>query len=163
MKIIFLDIDGVLNNKDTYTTSRERKISAAQELEGLSFEDIIERFMIEPHLVEHLNKIVEQTRAKIVVSSTWRKGRSIEQLQSALEYHGFKGEVISKTPTLETYRGTEIQKWLDENAELNVINFIIIDDDSDMLHLSDKLVQCRFVDGLTHREVESSIEALNND
>jgi len=52
MKIIFLDIDGVLN-----------VIPQGRDKYGMIFH---------PEFVENLKYIIEQTNAKIVISSSWR-------------------------------------------------------------------------------------------
>jgi Swiss Army Knife RNA repair-like protein len=52
MKAIFLDIDGVLNCKKT---PNPRKLP-----------------YIDPHLLKHLETVLERTGARVVLSSTWR-------------------------------------------------------------------------------------------
>lgn len=163
MKVIFLDIDGVLNNGNTFSSQREALIEEAIDKDGLSFSDAMAKYMIEKHLVDNLNSIVNETGAKIVISSTWRKGSSIDRLQYIFNLHGFVGEIIDKTPVLDTFRGTEIQKWLDENKQLGVEKFIILDDDDDMGYLDYCLVQTCFVDGLIQSDVEKAIGLLNGD
>jgi len=79
-KIIFLDIDGVLNCE----------IDDIQN----EFEDISKR------CVKMLNTIIKETDAKVVISSVWRNNRTVDQLQELLEKYGFEGEVVSKTPHL---------------------------------------------------------------
>ena len=132
MKIIFLDFDGVMNNEVWFRDRVERK--------KIYNHDEHERDAIDPRCVDFLNKIIEDTGAKIVVSSTWRMGRSKEQLQTILENKGFKGEIIGKTPFLRgegCLRGNEIRQWQQDNAELigkeDAERYVILDDDSDML------------------------------
>ena len=60
MKIIFLDIDGVICTPKT----------------DFRYLDI--------RCVNHLNNIVEDTGAKIVISSSWRYGRTLKGLQNLL-------------------------------------------------------------------------------
>ena len=121
MKIIFLDIDGVLN---VYPQGHDEY--------GAIFH---------PHLVENLKLILDRTGAKIVVSSTWRRsGLSI--MKEMWEKRGLPGEVIDITPfetdvvergTCEFYdqvdRGFEIQQWIDDNQ---IQDFVILDDDNDI-------------------------------
>ncbi len=114
--------------------------------------------------VQLLNKLVEATACKIVVSSTWRMGRPVESLQSILNQSGFIGEVIDTTPVfahglksndekITQYtipRGCEIEFWLKSKKfqrinwskekqleyleKSEVKNFVILDDDSDFLY-----------------------------
>ena len=57
-------------------------------------------------------------------------------------------------------RGIEIQTWLDENP--GVEKFIILDDDSDMVHLMPHLLQTDGEFGLTNEIADKAIKRLNN-
>jgi len=126
MRIIFLDIDGVLNCQLHY----EKK-------QGTTF--------IEHHICKErvgwLNELCSELGAKVVVTSTWRLGRTLNEMQDVLKEAGGSFEVISVTPNLRadhSVRGNEILKWIKDNEELvgpyyDYFNFVIIDDDSDML------------------------------
>ena len=93
------------------------------------------------HLVENLKRIVDETGAKIVVSSTWRLN-GIISIQNMWRDRGLPGEVIGITPSFwisaddsipqykKDKRGYEIQDWIDKN---NPDNYVILDDDVDML------------------------------
>lgn len=115
MKVIFLDIDGVLN---VYPQGRDDYGS-----------------IFHKHFVDNLKWIIEQTDAKIVISSTWRFS-GLEIMKEMWRVRNLPGEVIDITPDFmnqtgtSLQRGKEIQKWLDENP--SVSNYAIIDDDSDM-------------------------------
>jgi hypothetical protein len=134
MKVIFLDIDGVLN---VYCQSRDEY--------GCIFHD---------HLVDNLKWVIEQTGAKIVVSSSWRLSGE-KSIMDMWNFRNLPGEVIGITPNLSygvklntyTPRGKEIQQWLDEHPE--VTNYVIFDDDSDMLEHQMKNFICTF-DNIDH-------------
>ena len=66
---------------------------------------------------------------------------------------------IGKTPKLWEKRGLEIQKWLDKNP--GVDKFIILDDDSDMVHLMSHLLQTDGEFGLTNEIADEAIKRLN--
>jgi len=104
--------------------------------------------MIDESRVELLNELIEKTKAKVVISSNWRKTRTVKELQKLLECKGFKGEIIGLTPCLqfvglENYdysvpRGNEIKAWLETNKgilnnKISKVSYVIFDDDSDML------------------------------
>lgn len=95
MKVIFLDFDGVLVTvHDRYTAGS-------------------------PFCVFNLNRIIEATGAKIVVSSSWRILFEMEELTRFLKEWGVQGEVIGKTPVNhDGERGDEIQAWLNVEFEL---------------------------------------------
>jgi hypothetical protein len=124
--------------------------------------------MIDPKNVSCLNKIIQETQAKIVVSSTWRVSKSVQDLFYLLYRHGVRGEVIDKTPDfcekskgglwISKTRGDEIQAWLDDNKDVE--SFVIIDDDDDILFY-DNFVQTTMDTGLTDVHVQMAIGILN--
>jgi hypothetical protein len=121
MKVIFLDIDGVLN---VYCQSRDKY--------GCNFHQ---------HLVDNLQTIIDATDAKIVISSSWRVD-GIDIMRAMWDSRKLPGTIIDVTPDLYyTYsgpdgdddysRGDEIQLWLDSHYD--VTDYVILDDDNDML------------------------------
>jgi hypothetical protein len=117
MDIIFLDLDGVLN-----------VIPQGFDLYGAIFH---------PEFVDNLKYIIEQTGAKIVISSSWRLS-GLWYLKNMWEHRNYPGEIIDITPNLydkdhKRIRGEEIDLWLKQNKKQNISNYVIIDDDSDML------------------------------
>lgn len=156
MKIVFLDIDGVLNNADDSDPHTYK--------DGCYF--------YSPACVTRLNNITDKTGAKIVVSSTWRLGKTVEQLQAQLLEMGVTGDVIDKTCSLahlDGYRGNEIIKWVKDNEDLlgyhhyNFKEYVILDDDSDMLlWQKDNFVHTDGYRGLTDSDVYDAISILNN-
>lgn len=149
MKIIFLDIDGVLINRNSLRVAN-----------GFNAKP-------DPACVRALNEIVRRTRAKIVVSSIWRLRGETEICRLLVDW-GVRGGAFDITPDLtKTYgmlftavqRGDEIQAWLDEHK--NVKNFVIIDDGNDMKHLRDRLIQTDFETGLCLEHVERAVGMLN--
>lgn len=166
-RIIFLDIDGVLNSQNFIKADPENWSH------GWSDDKEAWRHM-DPAAVALLEKVIQASGAKIVVSSTWRKTHSVEQLQGYLHHHGCTGEVIGLTPVLwrddesgrRLYRGDEIKDWLDgiyettPNGYDDVESFVILDDGSDMEPLSDWLVQTDYKTGLTQEHVDAAIKML---
>lgn len=153
-KIIFLDIDGVLNCASEYGTYKKH----LPNIPGYWFHV--------PELIERFNKIIDATNAKIVVSSTWRLGQTLEEMRLILSAMGVKGDVIGLTPTFDTaysVRGNEIKSWIDSNVGRGQFqNYVIIDDDSDMLYWQkDNFVNTNGQVGLTDRDAMKAIRILN--
>ena len=179
MKVIFLDFDGVLNSENWMKSRRDK----------YSMDDIHNQYPyyeIDPEAVEKLNTIIKATGAKVVVSSTWRLGRTVESLTQILEFQGFKGEIIDMTPHhgspkdigYSIPRGCEIDDWLKKKSfkrvnysiakqiekleKSEIKNFIILDDDTDMLLAQrEHFVNTSWRTGLTDEDVEESINILN--
>lgn len=138
MKVIFLDIDGVLNTRKYITWLFEVK---KQPISG-------KRIPLDPDAVLNLNMLTMFPNTFIVVSSTWRFGENILSMQKILSDNGVRGQVYGLTPQYDIKhppkhheeRGTEIQMWIDKHnafsPELSVEpieSYVIIDDDTDML------------------------------
>lgn len=142
MKIIFLDIDGVVTNLKT----------------GWRLPDL--------DCLHELFRIIKETGAFVVLSSTWRLH---VDLFSQVQSWGIN--FISMTPRCHqinvenevrwTERGDEIQEWLDMHEHLKIESFVILDDDQDMKHLSDRLVITSWGDGLSKEDADRAIEILN--
>lgn len=111
MKIIFLDIDGVLAS---YLNMRRIDKNGPSFIKGA---------------VESLNILIELSGADVCISSAWRVGKSTAQLQEILNARGVKCNVVGKTKpsTGNSSRGDEIKDWLDSHTEYN--EYIIIDDE----------------------------------
>jgi hypothetical protein len=117
-RVIFLDIDGVLAPIRTWDRYGD----------------------LDRACIEVLNQIVARAGAEVVVSSTWRYGKTVAELQEMLEAEGFTGRVVDTTPigTPGAGRAEEISAWL---AEHDVTGYVVIDDHADMGELRTRLVQ----------------------
>lgn len=149
-KALFLDMDGVANGDKDFIP---KGFSSQVSIHPIGIEKI--------HLIR---KILEKTGAKIVLSSTWRHGWSIEQFEAVFSVFsfGFDGKFIGKTPSIrDATRGQEIDKWLKDNNFHG--NFVILDDDSDMEPHMDHLVQTDGTVGLTPQDMRKAIEILNRE
>ena len=109
--------------------------------------------------IQVLNEIVAGGGADVVVSSTWRDGKTVAELQEMLEAEGFTGCVLDKTPPggPGSDRGDEIAAWL---AEHTVGAYVIIDDHGDMGELRTHLVQTHPAQGLQPADAARAIALL---
>ena len=164
IKVIFLDIDGVLN------------------VYGIEYDEYGQIF--HEHLVDNLRRIIDETGAKIVISSTWRF-YGLKRMQEMWKFRNLPGEVIDitidcydliKEGRFEFYddvmRGHEIQDWIDDNSH-RLENYVILDDDNDFLpeqrgnfvRTANNINHSDCVDvgyGLTKICSEKAIRILNN-
>lgn len=141
MNIIFLDIDGVLNCQVFYN----------ERAEGDHINVCADR-------VSWLNEVCKNTDAKVVISSVWRYS-GLEYCINKLKEVGATFDIIDVTPNLRgqgCLRGNEILQWIKDNEELlgkpyhEYYNYVIIDDDSDMLYWQkDNFFQTDCYAGLT--------------
>ena len=140
MKVIFLDVDGVLNSaRDGYSINLEND-----------------------YHFEMLKKIVDATDANIVLSSSWRIGFSVlslpeKNLIERLEKYGMK--IMDFTPCMTGTRGDEIREWLSNNGPVE--SFVILDDEGDMAEFKEtNLVKTNTSIGLQEKDVDKAIEIL---
>lgn len=151
MKVIFLDIDGVLNSDEYF-----------DKIDGLNIEGIESQVDIEK--IKLLKRAVDETGAKVVLSSSWRYTRNAQYLKQLLLEHGI---LVDSTPFMKNKRGKEIKRWLEEHKDTE--DFVILDDeifDSYDEELMKKLVKVSngngrvFGEGLQNKDVEEIIEIL---
>lgn len=140
MRVIFLDIDGVVN---TLMISREPiGNSRGQIKRGEFYFDLCspsDGRVSNTQAVLWLEKICRDNDCKIVLSSTWRHDYALAV--NALYNSGLSRDIkfIGKTPYLGTERGEEIAAFLRGHPEIT--SFVILDDDRDMGELINHLVQ----------------------
>lgn len=140
-RILFLDFDGVLNSDAFLLTVKNRDNPIA---------------LLSRRKVALLNKIVEETGAKVVISSHWRYEFTIGEIRSILEELGFKGQIIGITPIIMGMpRGYEIHGWL--SGFPGKREFVILDDQDNMDFLSPHLIQTNSSVGLTDENVQQVI------
>ena len=151
MKVIFLDIDGVLNS-DEYVEKVKKS-----DIQGIERDIDIEK-------VKLLKRAIDGTGAKVVLRSTWRYTKNARYLKELLANYGIR---VDSTPYIQDKRGLEIKKWLSENQ--GVEDFLIIDDeifDSFDEGLMKKLVKISngngrsLGEGLLPKDVNEIIERL---
>ncbi len=128
MKILFLDVDGVLNTHDSYDADRFHYERTGEFGHG----------SIDFACIYRLKFVLEQTGAFVVLSSSWRGMEELEDTLASVgaldrchphyrtPRHGWAGSEQSYIN-----RGTEIQDWLHHHPE--VTRYAIVDDDLDML------------------------------
>jgi len=151
IKVLFLDVDGVLNG--CYT--RERAPGGCTG--------------VEPAKCAIIRRIVAETGCKIVLSSTWRrfsknlpylwKSLGLDELDNSLGQSPILDGRLESGLYTSPQRGHEIQAWLDKHPEVS--RFVIVDDDSDMAHLKPHLVQTDGRTGITDEIANKIIEGLN--
>ena len=169
-KVIFLDVDGVLNSSRTL------------------YEDI----SLEDDLISNLKELVDKTDAKIILSSSWRLSTEavatlIDKLDkfglaiSGMTYDGVDLDWLEKyefdvtKKYLDTKfdydenrqikithdRGAEIFKWLHDHDDCA---YVILDDEIEDIkpYFSESvIVKTSYKAGLTKEDVKKAIQILN--
>lgn len=149
MKVLFLDIDGVINRFKYYDDGK---------LNNELDEDCIKR----------LSNIIESTNCKIVISSTWKASPHLmDILEDDLFPHLPAGCVAgcTKTHIPQVQRETEIREYLAEHKD-EIENYVIVDDyDFELKSFLNggHCVITDALDGLTTEDMKECIQILNKE
>jgi len=143
MKIIFLDIDGVLN---TY-------------VDGLGIPKSMSAETLDKRAIGLLKYVTNVTNSHIVISSTWRTFGTAEWFCGLFEAYGwFQPPIIDITRGSITgeIRGDEINSFLNDHV---IDKYIVIDDDSDFYSYQN-LVRTNGALGFTLNDAIKCIDLL---
>lgn len=168
-KVLFLDLDGVLNTEDYFASLKDK---------GLLTEDSFGN-LFSPEAVENLQKIIKATGAQIVVSSSWRfaglgalklmwKERSlpgnlydITSLHVADDYirAHMDDQSFDFYEEMTSAREMEISAWLQEHPEAT--NYVILDDLDSFRQHEAHIVKINPKTGITTADAKQVITILN--
>lgn len=161
MKILFLDMDGVLVTWASMSAANEKGFPRGYYVDPKTG---IRSHPSDPRCVKRLNRITDETGAKIVISSCWRMF-GLEVMCRYLSDQGVRGEVISLTEEfrLGKHRGDEIAAWLCENGVAE--EDCVILDDMAPAHFQTRNLHLRHLwtsmaEGLEDTHVERALELL---
>lgn len=157
MKVIFLDFDGVITT-------------------GAS------KWRLDTDKMLLVKRICDETSAKIVISSSWRRFTLEDTFNMLSEYEQsgkevpfiLKDYVVGITNRMYAFkegnvhihyglpRGCEISRYLTEHKDIS--KYVILDDDADMLlEQAPYFINTNWGLGINEQDVEKAIEILNKD
>ena len=154
MKVIFCDVDGVLNNAGTTERSPGGCVGVSGELIG------------------NLRKIVAATGARIILSSDWRLVRNHPERKKDYRYLVIRLRITASL-TIDGHtddirwnrRGHEIRKYLKDHPEIK--EYVILDDlpfrDFAVQNLLPHLVLTDPEYGLTDEDARKAIRILSGE
>jgi hypothetical protein len=114
---------------------------------------------LDEELVARLSRLVGSTGAKVVVSSSWRQRRTLDELRQIFAERGYVGELLDVTPRHarpldgdeRPVRRAEIAEWLERHPEVG--SYVILDDNHDFGALARRHVATDSKVGLTDDDV----------
>lgn len=168
-KLLFLDIDGVLNTLMIYDKPiGSRRASVAR---GRFYYDICSSSDLRvsnTQAVMWLNKLCIENDLDIVISSCWIIGHTLDEIRQCLYNSGLFKDIniigFSHNSMLSN-RGECIEQYINHNnIDLNKAVILILDDDSDMhgkeVDFTCYLVQCNNYVGFTFNEYNKANNIL---
>lgn len=150
MKVIFLDIDGVLNSDKYIDSIKGKEMTAENE--------------IDMEKVRLLEQAINQTGARVVLTASGRYAQVGRYLREVLSQRAIFTDV---TPYMDNIRGLEIKEWLKQNNDVE--DFVILDDEifeSYDEELLSKLIKIsngngrNFGEGLLQKDVDEIVNRL---
>jgi hypothetical protein len=157
VKIIFLDIDEVMTGV--------RAIIAYGRAGHMPDKDLRskrrwrEECCLDPLAVGILGRILKETGAKVVISSSWRLGVRWQLFNKMFAAYDLPEVVVGRTAHIGLMRGVDILHWLEGMSDIE--QYIIIDDSSDMLpEQKSRLVHVKGDVGLGYKDYKKAVELL---
>ena len=150
MKVIFLDVDGVLNNRHTRVTTSD----------GWCF--------VDDHLVARLKRLMNLSGARLVLSSTWREGwhqedeskNDISFTELRDKFNQFGIEIFDRTGEMRMHRWQSIKEFFERPRKDTIEHYVILDDWNDMGEFSNHLVLTNPSTGLTEEDIQKALKIL---
>lgn len=178
-KIVFLDIDGVIctknsihqaiadwsgldaNDKDLFT-----KYDKICKSIGFFPSFDMDHWPFDKEALKNIHALSRDPQVRFVISSTWRVGRTTDQLKRLFTMKGMCIPIIDRTPSNNDDlkgRGEEIKFWLEKEKDFEVESYVVIDDDSfDIVEVHpDNFVHTQFKDGFTKDCLDLARKILN--
>lgn len=176
-KMIFLDLDGVLSlSEDHRFRALQRRLEAGNS-DWLAAQTALTRNELNKAQVDCLDAVAvaclhqlirciirAEFQPCIIISSDWRYGFSIQQLQDLFSVHLFSKYIVGKTEDNSSLRrGILIKNWLEQaNASFEIVGYVILDDIDDQLseHFKDQFVKCDYNKGFVQSDFERAMKVL---
>lgn len=162
MKVLFLDIDGVLNSHRWYAESIGKLNVEQRNAMTRRDHDLLQ---IDPTAVANLEQIVNAfDDIEIIVSSTWRRLHPLAEIRDFISTRGGKKSstiIAGKTCFMPNkMRGYEIEEHVSQFLDSGD-TYVILDDDTDMLASQKKhFVHTQHFEGLTLEKAQEAIKVL---
>lgn len=169
MKLLFLDIDGVLNS-NVYMSSDEY-LTECNSLGvtpiGREVMDKAHHLHIDPSAIQILNVLVERSEVKVILSSTWRLKYSLEEMNLMFQKRGATFQITGVTPARMSWRprGMDIAEYLSSLRKDGEVPeaFVILDDIDEFSLWKPYFVHISDDTGLTQEDVVSAFKILGVD
>lgn len=146
--VLFLDFDGVLGSRRVWDQNLTRRWTCPAG-------------WLDPIHIARLNRLVRQSHAGVVITTSWRKYLGADSVGNVLHACGFTGDVIGATRVLgekpEDWRCAEIGEWLVQHASLR--RWVVVDD-LDLPIDPARFVRTNMEVGLTDADVDRAVGIL---
>ena len=153
-RIVFLDFDGVMDT--------------GHHCNRLNYQGLPENdkygVLFDPDCVKNLERIIEETGAEIVVTSSWKDWMSYEQFLQMWKDRNLPGFVTDTTPSCSNHRGDEISSWLSLFSKIEngaECRYVIIDDMGEADFNKDQVSHLVSVDSFYGLNEKACLQAIS--
>lgn len=157
-KILFLDIDGVLNSGNWW---REVNVAAGRSPSSTLIH-VNEASMVDPIAIMRLNKLGDIPNLRVVLTSSQRRNpdlkRKLGNKRFLLTFHND----WRVSPWMQTSRRLMVRDWLDKHRNEDIMAAAILDCESDFQDLEMIHVQVDHKDGVQLHHVEKVRMLMDN-
>ena len=156
MRVVFLDIDGVLATAHTYNVWRatiwDAKHPGQPKPRGRAKKafkkDAINDVPADVNLLDadccaRVQRLCDLTGAVIVISSSWRQDFNLDALQAMLASKGITAPIVGMTTTAGTHRGQQILDSVTKMG-LTATDIVILEDDENVAPFNGRRIQPTF-------------------
>ena len=151
MDLIFLDVDGVLNStKHALELYKKTGVQRSNE-----------RYPFDWECLENFYKLVSDTDASVVISSSWRNyEKNMHVLNQIFDFYGIRDKIVGQTGVMWNHgRDREIMDYLYRNP---CDHFVVLDDVM-YTSLMDYTVWTTLYEGFTKDDVEKAKKILKKE
>jgi hypothetical protein len=156
MKVIFLDIDGVLALPKQYNVKRNKLYARDPKAKELNIP-----YPWDEHCIKVLNRFILEHDLHVVLSSDWKLHFNMDEIERIFKWNGVVTSPIGFTKMtnpdlsqLEEYRVNEIQDWIKQNK----IETWCAIDDLDLSALGERFVKTDHRMGIGERGIVEKLE-----
>jgi len=156
VKYLFLDIDGVLNSDDWYSS---------EEYNDLVKRDLHKKGHIPDHHIDSkavrlLSDFLREYPLDVIISSSWRLHYSLDEIKEILKLKGFRGKIVDRTEMNIQKDKTLPRGWLIANyiqgKKIKPGEIIIFDDKNNMNDLNHRFILTNGKHGLTEEDIQKA-------
>ena len=165
MKVIFLDVDGVLNSFNTMNTDNSLEMGPIQNLAGIILTTDAKIILTSSWRLstEALRTLMDKLmRCGLSISGYTQEGANMRNFENTPFENVVPTKKYTRSGTYTYDRGAEIAMWVLEHS-YNLEEFVILDDEDEDIKnwFPNQLVKTDFMKGLTWEDAAKAIKLLN--
>lgn len=159
-RVLFLELEGVLNSQSYFSSNPD---IVEEELQPANDPGDIDNppRLFDPDAIDVLNKIIDRINPTVILTSSWRKHFSIDELGSCLSSRGYEGTLHATIQQGNKLNSDKNEMIMWSEQETNPDQFLVLDTYD--LRGIDNLIVVDPDTGLTEENVDQAIDHFETD